>query len=456
MNLSVEDRKKTFSILSIGQRGVGKTVFLAGSYTELHSNNQTIRSQKLWFDCKELQEQEKVENLLNYIANTGHYPPSTMKITDFNFSLKSRSFWGERTICHFRWWEIPGEICQMSEQDFREMVSASHSCCMFVDADALMHDQKYPQRLEEICELTLRIAFLVSLNDLNDYAFAVILTKCDKLDPSSFNHQQLEQKLQSLIERFDQIKANYRVFYSHIPIVCKQGTSTLDARGAAAPLVWLVWELSQAHALGLMQDFTNSVSHLWSSDLRMEPLQDGSLQSLFKPQVKKLNKQQALTAKNLAAARRNRLFLILAIVASVGFIGLFSLGYSLLGRNSLTNSNILQQRGLISLAIPLMEKLVQREPSDIELRLQLAELYQSTGQLTKAETIYDSVLAQQKDNLKALVGKATTCASQGDMRTAKTLFARAEAVAPTNIKAKVHALAQKTLESPAQLTQPNP
>lgn len=103
-----------------------------------------------------------------------------------------------------------------------------------------------------------------------------------------------------------------------------------------------------------------------------------------------------------------------------------------------------------------MEKLVQQEPNDLDLHLQLAELYQSAGQVTKAETTYDSVLAQQKDNLKALVGKATTRAAQGDRQTAKTLFVRAEEVAPTDIKARVHTLAQKTLESPAQLTRPNP
>jgi len=71
---------------------VGKTVFLAGSYAELHSPTQTDGAQ-LWFDCQDSQAQENIEDILNYIGETGEYPPPTMKVTNFNLSLKRHSLW---------------------------------------------------------------------------------------------------------------------------------------------------------------------------------------------------------------------------------------------------------------------------------------------------------------------------------------------------------------------------
>jgi tetratricopeptide (TPR) repeat protein len=97
-----------------------------------------------------------------------------------------------------------------------------------------------------------------------------------------------------------------------------------------------------------------------------------------------------------------------------------------------------------------MEKLVQQEPKNVNLRLQLTDLYEITGQTTKAETAYNQVLAQQNDNLKALLGKARLRYVQGDIKTASALFSQAEKVAPDNLKAEVQALAQKTLGSPVQ------
>ena len=171
---------KTFTLLSIGQRGVGKTVFLAGSYAELHSGSETKRSGQLWFDYQDTQVQEKIEKLLNYIVQTGQYPPLTIKITDFNFSLKRRSLWGVQTLCHFRWWDIPGESCNLHNSEFNEIVYASQGCCVFIDAYALVYNSGYLQTLEDIIEQVTAIASLVHLNRLR-YAFALILTKCDLL-----------------------------------------------------------------------------------------------------------------------------------------------------------------------------------------------------------------------------------------------------------------------------------
>ena len=61
------------------------------------------------------------------------------------------------------------------------MVSNSHGCCVFIDAYALVHDNVYIHALEDVIKQVMVIASLVYLNDSN-YPFAVILTKCDRLN----------------------------------------------------------------------------------------------------------------------------------------------------------------------------------------------------------------------------------------------------------------------------------
>ena len=134
---------KTFNLLSIGQRGVGKTVFLVGSYAELQAKHLTSHPQKLWFDCQNNQVQENLEKILDYIVQNNQYPPPTMKIVNFSFNLKRQSLWGEQTLCNFTWNDIPGEICDIHNLEFRNMVFNSHGCCVFIDAYALKHKPTY-------------------------------------------------------------------------------------------------------------------------------------------------------------------------------------------------------------------------------------------------------------------------------------------------------------------------
>ena len=61
----------TFNLLSIGQRGVGKTVFPAGSYAELHTDSPTQRPEQFWFDCQDSSVQENIGRILSYIIKTG-------------------------------------------------------------------------------------------------------------------------------------------------------------------------------------------------------------------------------------------------------------------------------------------------------------------------------------------------------------------------------------------------
>ena len=449
MNLVSGNTPKEFNLLSIGQRGVGKTVFLAGSYAELHSDSQAERPPHLWFDCQNAQAQENIEQLLSYIVQTGHYPPPTLKITNFNFSLKRHSLWGTQTLCHFIWCDIPGEICNEHNQDFCRMVSTSHGCCVFIDAYAIVHNNDYLQTLEDIIKQVMSLASLVSLNRL-EYAFALLLTKCDLLEPDPLIWQQIEQSLEPLTICLNAEKANYQTFYLHIPIVHTESASILRAKGVAAPLLWLVWELNKAHNPGLTNHLLALVSPLLPTNFQSQPvLVDGPLQCLHRP-PDKAAKFKDLGPYLLPDIRRDSLLLALVVVALVGVIGFSLVNHKRVQRqsnlNALENIATLERHGNFYQAIPLMEKLVHQEPKRLELSLKLAQLYKSTGQLTKAETAYDYVLTQEKNNLDALVDKAILRDIQGDIKTAQALFAQAEKAAPTALKAQMRMMAQKSLQ----------
>ena len=440
MNLLTGSTPQIFSLLSIGQRGVGKTTFLAGSYAELHSDSQPDHLRELWFDCQDNQVHENIQEIFSFIAQTGKYPPPTIKITTFNFSLKRNSLRHTKTLLHFRWWDFPGEICNIDDPDFRKMVVNSHSCSVFIDAYALRHNHGYLKKLEQIIAKVKAIATLVSLNTVK-YAFAVILTKCDLLEPGPLSRHQLEKRLQPLTGPLDAVRANYQIFYLGIPIVSSEGVSTIKATGAAAPLLWLVWELSLAHHPSLRNNLLKLFTRL--QPLGFQPQLEGvdTLPQLLKPTTLSTGVKERLRLYSRPTAPRKLLLLGLAIVPLVGVISLVV---------NLENIAALHQRrgAPISQAIPVMEKLVQQQPENLELRLQLAHLYESADQLSKAETAYDQILAQQKNNLKALVGKAVLRKTQGDIKTAEALFAQAEKAAPADLKAQVRTKAQKTLQTP--------
>lgn len=246
MHRSHPPSSKTFSLLSIGQRGVGKTVFLAGSYAELGSESSSDASRPFWFECQDPDVQANLEKILDHVKATGLYPPATIKVTSFHFNLQQRRLWGVKTLCQFRWWDIPGESCNLNNPDFQAMVLASQGCCVFISAAALIHQQNYEAGLEDIFSQVIAIATLVHHHQMQ-YAFALVLTKCDLLLPGPITQLKLEQSLQPLLTRLNQVQAQYQTFYSAIPIVSLGSLTTLNARGAADPLLWLLAELNHQH-----------------------------------------------------------------------------------------------------------------------------------------------------------------------------------------------------------------
>ena len=436
----------TFNLLSIGQRGVGKTVFLAGSYAELHSGDENKPAQKLWFDCHSSEDEEKINRILGYVAQTGQYPPATMRITNFDFSLKRSSLRGTKTLCDFRWWDVPGESCNSSNPEFQKIVLGSHGCCVFINAYKLINDRADLQPLEEIIKQVVAIASLVNQHRLK-YAFALIFTQCDLLDSSPIAMVQIEERVQPLLTRLDAVKADYQKFYSAIPLVSIAGVPKLKATGAAAPLLWIVSELRKLHNLPVKQDLgsglkhsiTNPTGKTYTANIFGLPLSRKSTLlslagvSLFGVCAIFLSWSQFAPKTSQASDQRIRQYEQILQAEPDNFDALLGLA----------NRQI--EIGQPKKAIPLMEKLVQQQPDRLDLQLNLAQLYKSMDQKQEAETVYDQILIQEKNNLAALVNKAVLRSEQGDDKTAKALFMQAEQAAPGKLKANIRAIANNTL-----------
>lgn len=481
MDLFSETTPNTLSLLSIGQRGVGKTVFLVGSYAELHANDQAAEPKPVWFDCQDGQVQQNLEQIFNYITRTGQYPPATMKITNFDFQLKRRTSSGTETLAAFRWWDVPGEACKTDNRDFHHIVSSSSGCCAFIDAHALIHDRNYLLTLEDIFAQVAAIATLVSLNHLK-YAFALILTKGDLINLPA-DQQQLEERLQPLTARLADLEVPYQVFCSVIPIVSKEGTWTLEATNAAAPLLWIVSELSQVHQRRSQAKGFDWLTQRLPSSLRpQQPSAQGLVKSLHKSPkdlfgIRKALRPLELRFQALPTDTRYILLAGLAVVVSMGLLSplFFGLNFKQAqAPNSTTqtkpedvqkqilqsqqalqrqpnNVGILKQLVTLHLqveqfnqAVPQLEKLVQLEPDNLEQRVQLAQLYEITDQVDKAEAAYDQVLTREKDHLEALIGKAALRTAAGDSKAATALFSQAEQAAPADLKPRIREMAQNS------------
>ena len=402
-----ESAPKTFNLLSIGQRGVGKTVFLAGTYAQLHPQHSSESLQGLWLDCQDKQAKENLEGMLSYITQTGQYPPLTVKVTDFNFSLEQSQQGATQTLCYFRWWDIPGEICDIHNPEFTRIVSSSHGCCVFIDAQALLHQPNYRQTLKDIVTQVAAIAVLIALNKLK-YAFVIILTKCDLLQSSSAWQQQLEDHLQPLLSRLKAATANYKIFYSAIPIATISGKTTLQAKDSASPLLWLLQELRGVH-----RSRTTNNLFQWLPRLQQKRFQPPAL-------VESLTKRRSVSAGG-SATKISKVYFISAVALAAVVVGIGS---------------ILFERRASSF----------KDYRPLEKAQHLAIAFVAVDQITLAEALYDEILANQENNLKALVSKAVLRRAQGDIEAARSLLEQAEAAASQEQKPEIRELAQGLLQ----------
>ena len=243
MNSTSAPNLTTYTLFSIGERRGGKTVFLAATYATLRAENRHNNPQQLWFDSEDSEAKKRLESVLSYVARTSQYPPATLKITNFDFSLKYYRQEQPQTMCRFRWWDTPGESCEFHNPAFQVMVLNSDGYCIFLNAPELV--EKFTQgEVEPFFELVKSIAELVCQNDYQG-PFALILTRCDLIASNSLNKQHLKAALQPLTTQLERMGINYRLFYSEIPIVSLEGVSTLKKTQAATAIFWLLQEINK-------------------------------------------------------------------------------------------------------------------------------------------------------------------------------------------------------------------
>ncbi|MGB8701066.1 MAG: hypothetical protein WCD18_16765 [Thermosynechococcaceae cyanobacterium] len=436
----------TFTLLSLGHRGVGKTVFLASNCAEiLRSGQRKNKSQNLWFECSEEEYRNDVENLVGYVVRTGQYPPPTFKIGNFGFNLMGKGISGDRILCHFRWLDLPGEWCDVENPEFQSLLLNSHGCCVFIDAYALLTDPTYLKTLDKIMNQLEAIAALANRHNLK-YPFSLICTKCDLIESGPIGLVQLEEKLKPLTQRLDAVNARYQRFYSAIPILNQENGGILQFKGATAPLLWLIAELRKLHPFDEQTNLGSSLNQVLSnspttyesklipfrSPLRLSPkvlgfglvgvgvlasitalaLNWGSLdpKAVILTPEQQLQKYEAV----LKTDPTNREAVTRVVDA-----------YAALGQYDKATTRV--------------ESLLQTSPKNVDLLFELSGLYSITGQDVKEEQVYDRILAQQSDNILALTGKASLRSKKGDFKTAKALFKKAEQYAPTDsIKDKIN------------------
>jgi tetratricopeptide (TPR) repeat protein len=442
----------TFNLLSIGHRGVGKSVFLAGTYADVRSGRQAD-SGDICFEGADNPTRETLETLLNHMEQTGQYPSPTLKVTDFTFRGRLRR---DRTICEFRWADIPGEICRLDHPDFEAMLLNSHGCCVFIDAAALVLDPNYQTQLETIARQMEVMASLAAHSGLR-YVFALILTKCDLLPAGSTKLIEIEQKLRSLMPRLDAVRAVYRLFYSSVSIITSGKTSVAVARNASAPISWMLSELHQAAC-------TRTLSKLGK----------GCEAALLKTQFPRFSSRPAAFLPRVLAVLG-----VVAVGMGVWFGGsqlqtqtgqaqsnpppAQELSREIAGYEQTLKKNPQNDQALMKLvelhqkqnqhesAVGYLERLIALQPDNLNLYFSQASLYATMNRKDKEEAAYDEVLAQQNDNVPALTNKAILRSTQGDLETARTLFAKAEATATDEkLKQTIQTVAKDMLKPTAQ------
>ncbi len=445
---------ETLNLLTLGDRGVGKTVFLVGSYLELFSARQTGQFEGIQIVCQDKQSQQNIEAILNYISKSSQYPPPTIKITDFRFALKQQGK-VERTLCQLDWQDIPGEICRAGTLDFERMVLGSHGCCIFVDANALVYDGAYLLSMNDIFDQAIAIASLTSLNNLR-YAFAIVLTKCDLLPHGASTEQTLMRRLRPLLERLKMNRAAFEIFQSRMPVIPGESGGRLEAKGGGQAILWLAGQLLQKEAsliAGLFSDRPPS---------RGQATRGGAMQTIIN------RADRASSAKRLPVwvTTVGRPLALVSLVGLVAFVGYRVLipsagpGDSELRARIVNYEQILerdpdnlsalsilaglyQQTDQAGQALPLLEKLAQKEPQRSQWQLALAQVYLQQDRLADAQSALDRVLDREEDNLAALLGKAEILQKQGDTKAARELFDRAEQVAPQERKQQIREQAEK-------------
>jgi hypothetical protein len=239
----------TFTFQLIGQRGVGKTVFLA----TMSSQYDALTEYGL---CSaDVQTENQIQQILTFMRNNGSYPPATNRSIPFTFDLYSKgSSANRKPLCTFRWEDIPGEICQLWDEGFNRSTADSSGCLIFVDANALMTKPDYTENLDQLNDLLLPLVNIVALNGIA-YPVAIVLTKCDMVGTLTTQLTEiLQERLQPIIRGLKRFNIAHKVFYSSLSLSRpgNAGPYTLTVGNTESPLLWLIEEIQRVRKVPVL------------------------------------------------------------------------------------------------------------------------------------------------------------------------------------------------------------
>jgi GTP-binding protein EngB required for normal cell division len=221
---------KIYSLLNIGSRGAGKTVFLASCYQESQANS-------LRFTYDEEESEENIHKILQYVAQTGQYPPATLKLGNFDFQIEYNPKEGKTSPGFLRWWDVPGESCQLYNLAFLTMMLNSDGCLFFLDAPELLSEEGQRKTSLSIFQTIIEI---INYNK-NNFLLGIIVTKCDRISRSSEDWNTLEEIVQKLEKSLQAIQVEHQIFYSQVTI--DPETRTLRSNQAESVTQWLLSHL---------------------------------------------------------------------------------------------------------------------------------------------------------------------------------------------------------------------
>ena len=237
---------KTYSLLSVGKRGAGKTVFLSGAFTALQKERSLLNPSSFWLDLDDQDTKDNISNILAYIAKTGNYPPATLRLNHFAFSLHQRLENIDEKLCHFYWWDAPGESCRLYNPAFVNMMSQADGGCFFIDANELLRCARSNPEDGNIFNQLDALATVVSHNHLI-FPLAIILTKCDSFSNDTPSWQEINYRLLPLKQRLNNSALNYQIFFSSFIISTVDDKAILQSKMTSSALLWLLEQIQINH-----------------------------------------------------------------------------------------------------------------------------------------------------------------------------------------------------------------
>jgi GTPase SAR1 family protein len=240
---------ETFTFQLIGQRGVGKTVFLATMSSQYNDLTE------YGLCSADVQTENQVQQILTFMRNNGSYPPATNRSIPFTFDLYPKgSSQSRKPLCTFRWEDIPGEICQLWDEGFNNSTANSSGCLIFVDANALMANPNYTENLDQLNDLLLPLVNIVALNSIA-YPVAIVLTKCDMVGTLTTQIMEiLQERLQPITRGLKRFNITHKVFYSSLTLTRPENTDPyiLTVGNTESPLLWLIEEIQRVRKVPVL------------------------------------------------------------------------------------------------------------------------------------------------------------------------------------------------------------